>query len=239
MRNIVYILAALFSFAAAFYYYQEVDAKTEAVAKLRLKIEDGLVIEKGTVLTERFFDEFVVRQMIPATLASEFEWAIPDTPTARQNLLNQTFTRDVEGGNFLERTQFFVAPESAFALRIEPGFRAFPVRVSPSTAVEKFIVPGSRVDVMGTFEIDEENSETRILLQNVEVMAVGAYASRGEYQRAEEPNYNTVTLQAPIQDVVQFLSELEHTSADPVLILRNPCEDRTNCVGESRAMVSQ
>ncbi len=232
MRNIVYILAALFSFAAAFYYYQEVDSKTEAVAKLRLKTEDGLVIEEGTLIDQDFMDDFVVRQMIPATLAEEFVWAIPDTPTDRQNLINQTFTRDVAGGSFLERTQFFVAPESAFSLRIEPGNRAFPVRVSSGTAVENFIVPGSRVDVLGTYDEGQGASVTRPILQNVEVMAVGEFSSAAEYRRAEQPNFTTVTLQAPSADVLRFLAEIELTTGDPVLTLLNPCEDPAACVGD-------
>ena len=239
MRNIVYILAALFSFGAAFYYYQEVDEKTEAVAKLRIKTEEGLVIGQGTVIDEAFMRDFIVTQMIPATLADEFIWAIPDTPTDRQNLLNQTFTRDVSGGSFLDRNQVFDAPEGNFSLRIKPGNRAFPVRVSSATAVENFILPGSRVDVLGTYEIDQENSVTRPILQNVEVMAVGEFSSAAEYRRAEQPNFTTVTLQAPSEDVLKFLAEIELTTGDPVLTLLNPCEDPSACVGDSRRPVSQ
>jgi Flp pilus assembly protein CpaB len=231
MRGLIYTLAALFAFGTAFYYYQDVAAKTATVSKLRLAAEDGLVIGEGTTIDDDFLEEMVVSQRIPAALADDFRWALDDTPTIRANLRGEIFTRDVPGGAFLDRSLFFASTEGAFARRIREGHRAFSIPVASNRAVENFIAPGSRVDVMGTFELLDARLETRVLLENVEVMAVGTFATRGDYERADSPGYNSVTLQAPTAVVQVFLAEAESAFGDLVLILRNPCEDASDCVG--------
>jgi len=231
MRSMIYACAALFAFGAAFYYYQDVTRMTETVSKLRLVTEEGAVIGAGTEIDEAFLDTNVVSQIVPAALADEFRWALDDTPANRMNLVGQAFTRDVPGGTFLDRTLFFENPEGAFARRIREGHRAFSIPVESDRAVENFIEPGSRVDVMGTFEQPAGGLEARHLLRNVEVMAVGTFASRGEYARAEAPGYNSVTLQAPSDTVSAFVAESALALGDLVLVLRNPCEGATDCVG--------
>lgn len=232
MRSMIYACAALFAFGAAFYYYQDVTRMTETVSKLRLVTEEGAVIGAGTEIDEAFLDTNVVSQIVPAALADEFRWALDDTPANRLNLLGQAFTRDVPGGAFLDRTLFFENPEGAFARRIRAGHRAFSIPVESDRAVENFIEPGSRVDVMGTFELPTGALEARHLLENVEVMAVGTFATRGEYERAEAPGYNSVTLQAPSALVTAFVAESALALGDLVLVLRNPCEEESaDCVG--------
>lgn len=230
MRNIFYFLAALLAFGAAWYYYQDVSARTETITKLRLVAEDGLVIEAGTEIDDDFLDRYVVSQEIPARLAGEFGWALDDSPVTRINLRGRVFGQDVQGGSFLQRGHFFVPREGEFALRIRPGNRAFSVPVTAGNAVENFIEPQSRVDVIATFRNAAGVSEARRLLENVEVMAVGAFASRGEFETEDRPDYTTVTLQAPVDQVEAFLSQSNEADA-LTLVLRNPCDDVADCVG--------
>jgi Flp pilus assembly protein CpaB len=231
MRGLIYTLAALFAFGTAFYYYQDVSAKTATVSKLRLASEDGLVIGEGTTIDDEFLSTMLVSQRIPAALAEDFRWALDDTPTIRANLRGEVFTRDVPGGAFLDRTLFFASSEGAFVRRIREGHRAFSIPVAADRAVENFIAPGSRVDIMGTFELPGDLLETRVLLENVEIMAVGTFATRGDYERAEAPGYSSVTLQATTEAIRVFLGEAEAAMGDLVLVLRNPCEDASDCVG--------
>lgn len=231
MRSIIYACAALFAFGAAFYYYQDVNTMTQTVTKLRLATEEGIMIGEGTEIDEEFMDQYVISQVIPAALAEDFRWALDDTPANRLNLQGQVFTRDVAGGTFLDRTLFFENPEGAFARRIAEGHRAFSIPVAANRAVENFIAPGARVDIMGTFIATGETLETRVLLENVEVMAVGTFATRGDYERAELPGYNSITLQAPVAEVARFLGESEEAIGDLTLVMRNPCENTIECVG--------
>jgi pilus assembly protein CpaB len=150
----------------------------------------------------------------------------------RINLTGRVFGQDVTAGSFLQRAQFFVSQENSFARRIEPGNRAFSIPVDPQRTVEKFISPGARVDVIGTFELSRTESVARRLLENTEVMAVGHIDSRGEFEVQDRPDYNSVTLQAPAEDVERFLAAAESASGGLTLVLRNPCEDATDCITE-------
>lgn len=230
MRNVFYFLAALLAFAAAFYYYQDVAERTATVSKLRLKTEDGLVIRAGTVIDDAFMDEFVISQTMPRQLAGEFDWALDDNAITRVNLRNQVFGQDVTAGNFLQRAHFFVDRDIAFSLRIRDGNRAFSIPVTADRAVENFVTPQSRVDVIGTYEVTQDVFTSRVILTNVEVMAVGGIDSSGQLDEEGRPEYNSVTLQAPAEAVEQFLADAEGAETLS-LALRNPCEDATDCVG--------
>jgi hypothetical protein len=150
------LFAALFAFGAAFLLLprDHLDDRhgLEVCAWRRTM---GVMIGEGTQVDEDFLEDMVVSQLVPASLADDFRWALDDTPRNRVNLIGQVFTRDVPAGAFLDRTLFFEAPRR----RIRPadpgwGHRAFldPGR-GPTVRWKNFIAPGSRVDVLGTFEL--------------------------------------------------------------------------------------
>ncbi|MEL6572970.1 MAG: Flp pilus assembly protein CpaB [Pseudomonadota bacterium] len=230
MRNIFYLLAALLSFGVGVYYFQQVAAQTATISKLRLVAEDGLVIEKGTVIDDAFIERYVVAQPMPQSLEASFTWALDDNPVTLINLRGRSFGQDVPAGSFLQRAHFFLAPQEAFARRIEPGNRAFSIKVEEARGVENFINPGARVDVIGTFSNGDETITTKRLLENVEVMAVGAFDTSGAFRDQENPAYNSVTLQAPAADVEVYLSMEVLTISDMTLVLRNPCDGAADCV---------
>jgi len=231
MRNVFYFLAALLAFGAAWYYYQDVSEQTATVSKLRLAAEDGLVIEAGTVIDDAFMDKYVVSQQLPRSLAGEFGWALDDNASTRINLRERVFGQDVAAGAFLQRAHFFVAQENAFARRIRDGNRAFSIPVQANRAVENFISPGSRVDVIGTFELEDQTVVSKRLLENVEVMAVGGIDSRGEFENQDRPGYNSVTLQANAEAMETFLAQAATATGELTLVLRNPCDQVSDCVG--------
>lgn len=233
MRSIFFILAALLAFGMAYYYYQDVTSQTATVRKLRLVAEDGLVIRAGTEIDDAFIEKYVVSQVMPRLLEGEFQWALDDNAATRINLRGRVFGADVPSGSFLQRAQFFIAPENAFARRIEPGNRAFSIPVEARRAVGKFIAPGARVDVIGTFEVSQNQSVSKRLLENIEVMAVGEIDSRGEYETQDRPDYNSVTLQAPAAAVESFLAAAEDATGGLTLVLRNPCDGAADCIAEA------
>lgn len=231
MRNVFYFLAALLAFGAAWYYYQDVSEQTATIQKLRLTAEDGTVIKAGTVFDEDFIEDHVVSQKLPKSLAGDFTWALDDTQATRINLRDRVLGQDVVAGAFLQRTHFFVAQEEAFARRIKDGYRAFSIPVEGNRAVENFITPGSHVDVIGTFEIAPDQMASKRLLENVEVMAVGEYDSPGEYEKQDRPAYSSVTLQAEVAAMEDYLAQAESLVGPLTLVLRNPCENSQDCIG--------
>lgn len=76
-------------------------------------------------------------------------------------------------------TRAMLAPRGAepgLAAKIPPGYRAVSVKVTEQTAVAGFITPGSHVDVSAVF--GRHDPESRLILSNVEVGAVGQSLSR-------------------------------------------------------------
>lgn len=231
MRNVFYFLAALLAFGAAYYYYQDVSAQTATIQKLRLDVRDGEVIAAGTIVDEEFIEDYIVSQSIPRTLAGEFSWALDDTPAVRVNLRDRVFGQDVTTGSFLQRSHFFVSQEDQFARRIKEGYRAFSIPLEKSRAVETFLAPGSRVDVIGAFAGRGDTIVSRRLLENVEVMGVGGIDNLGDIPNSERDEYRSVTLQATAAETERFLAESVMAIDDLTLVMRNPCEDSEACVG--------
>ncbi|MBI3024916.1 MAG: Flp pilus assembly protein CpaB [Candidatus Tectomicrobia bacterium] len=72
--------------------------------------------------------------------------------------------------------------------RIPQGRRAFSISVTDVTGVAGFLLPGNRVDVHGTFEIEvprqnatgtQKTTVTRTILQDIEVLAAGGVRETG------------------------------------------------------------
>lgn len=229
MRNIYFFLAALLSLGIAWYYWQQVSDSTATVSKLRLVAEDGLVIRAGTEIDDAFIQRYVVSQPIPRSIAGEFRWALDDSTVTRINLRGRTVGQDLHGGAFLQREHFFVTQDDEFARRIQPGNRAFSIPVQSNRAVENFVLPGARVDIIGIFELPDGSMQAETLLENVVVMAVDGADSVGAFVAREQQGFNTVTLQAPAADTAIFLARIELTTTSLSIVLRNPCEDAADC----------
>jgi len=235
MRNIYFFLAALLSFGVAWFYWNEVSDRTATVTKLRLVAEDGLVIRAGTEIDEAFLARYIVAQPIPVAIADQFGWALDDTAITRINLVGRTLGQDLNGGAFLMREHFFVTQEDEFARRIIPGNRAFSIPVQSDRAVENFVLPGARVDIIGVFERDDGSMTPERLLENVVVMAVDGLDSIGAIEAEDAEGFNTVTLQAPAAATEMFLARMEGVTGDLSLVLRNPCEVEADCAAPQTA----
>src|SRR5262245_21810809 len=59
---------------------------------------------------------------------------------------------------------------------VQPGFKAVTIRVNDVDGVGGFVLPGDRVDVALTRQIDKENASTQVVLQNVRVLAIDQVA---------------------------------------------------------------
>jgi Flp pilus assembly protein CpaB len=238
MRNIYFFLAALLSFGVAWFYWNEVSARTATVTKLRLVAEEGLVLRAGTVIDEAFLGRYVVAQPIPVGIAAEFGWALDDNAVTRINLVGRTLGQDVNGGAFLTREQFFVTQQDEFARRIAPGNRAFSIPVQSDRAVENFVLPGARVDVIGVFEQADGSMMPERLLDNVVVMAVDGLDSIGAIEAEDRQGFSNVTLQAPAAATETFLARMQQVEGDLSLVLRNPCEVEADCAAPVTAETS-
>jgi len=109
---------------------------------------------------------------------------------------------------------------------IPPGMRAMSVRVNEVVGVAGFVVPGTRVDVLVTFESRTQSSEAvaRVVVSNVQVLTAG---TRFDQERARQDNRpiptSVVTLLVTPEDAQRIA--LAAAEGRLMLTLRNPLDN--------------
>jgi pilus assembly protein CpaB len=105
---------------------------------------------------------------------------------------------------------------------IPAGMRAVSVKVDEVIAVGGFVVPGTRVDVLVTMPSEGDRpSNTRIVLQNIKVVAAGQTYESSEQAKPQETSVITL-LVTPEQAEVLTLSS---TEGQVQLALRNALDE--------------
>ncbi|MCC6775970.1 MAG: Flp pilus assembly protein CpaB [Hyphomicrobiales bacterium] len=75
---------------------------------------------------------------------------------------------------------------------VQDGFKAVTIRVNDVDGVGGFVLPGDRVDVALTRNVDKENASTQVILQDVRVLAIDQVAD----ERTSNPSVaKSVTLE--------------------------------------------
>jgi pilus assembly protein CpaB len=115
-----------------------------------------------------------------------------------------------------------VGSEGGFSSIIPPGMRALTVEVNTYVGVGGFILPNTRVDVLVTVPSyqDKEEASTRIILENIKVLAVDQTFQR----KGDEPvTVQTVTLLVTPEQAEKLV--LASTEGKLQLSLRNDSDD--------------
>jgi pilus assembly protein CpaB len=109
---------------------------------------------------------------------------------------------------------------------IPPGMRAMSVRVNEVVGVAGFVVPGTRVDVLVTFESRTQASESvaQVVVSNVQVLTAG---TRFDQEKARQDNRpiptSVVTLLVTPEDAQRIA--LAAAEGRIMLTLRNPLDN--------------
>ena len=115
-----------------------------------------------------------------------------------------------------------VGSEGGFSSIIPPGMRALTVEVNTYVGVGGFILPNTRVDVLVTVPSyqDKEEASTRIILENIKVLAVDQTFQR----KGDDPvTVQTVTLLVTPEQAEKLV--LASTEGKLQLSLRNDADD--------------
>lgn len=179
--------------------------KKVAIAKVRIPA-------KTVVTADQIFFKDMPVDFVPGTAVTD-----------NAQIVGYTARVEVEAGELILQTKLVPRENTSASLAysIPLGMRAVSIPIDDQTGVAGLINPGDRVDVLGTVdvEIPSQNPgvntikqvKTHVLLQNVEVLAVGRNftdpAARqavpeGEGQAA--PGGGTATLAVP-PDKMQFV----------------------------------
>lgn len=126
-----------------------------------------------------------------------------------------------------------LAPEDSvegLSTLIPDGRRAFSVRVTDVSGVGGFLLPGSRVDVLTTIDLEYETKQgrqkatyTKTILQNVEVLAAGEKTEAGSAKKRIRTPVVTLLL-TPKQGARLTLAAIK---GKIMLALRNPRDKAT------------
>jgi len=115
---------------------------------------------------------------------------------------------------------------------IPPGMRAVSVKVNEVVGVAGFVVPGTRVDVMVTLsgKIRDEDSTTRVVVSNVQVLTAGTRYDQEKAKDGAPIPSTVVTLLVTPEDGERVA--LAASAGQIMLTLRNPLDqDQTTTAG--------
>jgi pilus assembly protein CpaB len=109
---------------------------------------------------------------------------------------------------------------STLAAVVEQNMRAVSVRVDDVVGVAGFLLPGNRVDVLGSRDISNQEAQTETILQNVRVLAVDQTAAS---EKNEPVVVRAVTLEVTPAQAEILVKWKEQGSIQ--LTLRNPLDE--------------
>lgn len=149
----------------------------------------------------------------------------------------------VQGEAVLQARTVGAAGGSSLAALIEPNKRAVTVRVNDVIGVAGFLLPGNRVDVLATRELERNKAQTRTLLQNVKVLAVDQTAAPEKDKpvvvRAVtlevEPRQAELLVQATEEGTVQMALRNPEEAAMQTATLEEPVKPRVIVIREPAA----
>ncbi len=196
------------------------DIRSSQVSLPFLRLNPNISLSKGDQITP----DILRKELLPKSLNSLRHITMSDTEDTRKWIIGRAVTQDVPAGSFLQYRFFTDEPGKRFAARIRNNYRAVSIPVTGATAVAYFVEPGSKVDILGTFEFTGQTAQaafTRTILQNIKVLAVARATSRGNYLGVVDEGFETVTVEVSPQDAEKLVFALGQSTTGLTLVLRN------------------
>lgn len=148
---------------------------------LQLSAMRDVLVTTQDVLAQSVIDERMLQRIqVPA------KYVQPQAIADPRDLIGRVVAVPIPRGAQVLGTYLENAGEMALAYEVPRGRRAVTIAVTDITGVGGLVRPGNFVDIMGTFEFGrpistnggrtqyaDERTETRVLMQNTQVVAVG------------------------------------------------------------------
>ena len=122
---------------------------------------------------------------------------------------------------------------STLAAVVEKNMRAVSVRVDDVVGVAGFLLPGNRVDVLGSRDVGSNEAVTETILQNVRVLAVDQTAAT---EKNEPVVVRAVTLEVSPDQAEVLVKWKEQGSIQ--LTLRNPLDETLELKPKAQPVVA-
>lgn len=162
--------------------------------------EPVMVVEKAVNAGSTVEADAVVRQLRPASYVPS------EALTDPQTVVGRVAREDLVPGEVLLGGLLYPPGQSAVTtvLPVPDGKRAVTVAVDEVVGVAGFVMPGSRVDVIGTMDVNDQPI-TRVLLQDIQVLAIAQDARRSADPKAKVVSSATLAV-TPKQAEVLILA---------------------------------
>jgi pilus assembly protein CpaB len=126
--------------------------------------------------------------------------------TSAEATKNHILAKSLEKGEVVIQDYLENEKESALDVKLPPGKRALAVRTTQEGVAGGFVLPGSHVDVIHTIRRGDRGPESRVILQNVPVLAVDQLDRKPDEKMGVVPA--TVTLMLD-PDQVQIITRAQ------------------------------
>jgi pilus assembly protein CpaB len=156
------------------------------------------------------------------------EKEIPESVAPRRGLKElskmkgQRLVQALSEGEYVLEDKLVNVEQAGLVAKLPPGMRAIAIKVNAESLAGGFVLPGYRVDVVATTRGNAHDSSSKIILQNMLVLAVDTIASRDN--QTSSILGSTVTLAATPEEA-QRLS-LAAALGELRLTLRTPDDNK-------------
>lgn len=214
--NIILLLAIIFGVMAAFAVYKYLNNVKAAYVKQGNFVEVAVAaqyIPPKTQLNPQMF----TMQEIPSKYVNDDAEVDPQALTGKLAKTpifkgEQILRSKMAGDNDASEGLAFIIPE---------GQRAMTVAVNEVSGIAGLIKPGDRVDVLVTFDANDQTM-TSLILQNVKVLATDKQMEALVDQASQGKIYQTVTMQVTPQQAQPLALASEQGSIR--LMMRSPAD---------------
>jgi len=222
MHKYLAALGLVLGLVSGYLVYSYVSGVRESASGVQLiRIADGAHLTPGTVIQP----EFLAAIGVPVTFQSLTKIAVPARDVGW--IVGKTVQRELGPGDLLMYSDIEDLAAIDTAELIPPGMRAFSVAADGVSAVGRLLRPSDRVDVIATIRTEadgpEDETETRTILENVKIIAIGQATRREQINRGTGA-YGLVTLAVTPEQAHKLRFAMLHSDDDLIFTLRNPID---------------
>ncbi|MCH7526745.1 MAG: Flp pilus assembly protein CpaB [Planctomycetes bacterium] len=156
--------------------------------------------------------------------------------SSKEDLVDRVAATSIPRGALVREA--LLAPEGTppgLSVRIPAGYRAVSVKIDEVSGVAYQLTPGCFVDVIAVMDVKEgrrRETLSRIILQKVEVAAVGQVINKSNDSGGKDAVAKSVTLLVRVAEVPKL--HLAQTRGKVTLAMRSPEDDRESPSGTTK-----
>ncbi len=205
---ILSFILAIIAAGLSFRYLSELDERSKDAANLVPVLVAKAEVQPRTKLDETMF-----------TFVNVPRNSIHTDALVHKDEINGAYAQDriIAGEQVLGSRLVFTDSKTGLSYKVSEGHRALTVSVGTVSGVAGYILPGDRVDVVATMDLQDGGENvtlTTVVAENILVLAVGQFT---DDQKKEQLPVDSATLDVPNERVTALIQATERGSVRLVL----------------------